>query len=253
MLIFDTISPYKMKNILIVIIALSSLLFVACKEETQKPKVIYDEARSGKVQTKKVDSTQIKVADLPVYMDGTKYLIHPIGDIRVYDDSNRSYGTSRTNGSVSYAISNYNRFEITGYFENLKFQHVDSIALRPLTTKKIQIQTATYLNTIADKYRKQIILYTLVDADTNQDGKVDVNDIKSLYISDAAGKGFKKLSQDVQELIDWNLIDAQGRAYFRTIEDINKNGAFDKNDKVHYHYVNLLSKDWTITDYEPVN
>lgn len=242
-----------MKNILIVIIALSSLLFVACKEETQKPKVIYDEARSGKVQTKKVDSTQIKVADLPVYMDGTKYLIHPIGDIRVYDDSNRSYGTSRTNGSVSYAISNYNRFEITGYFENLKFQHVDSIALRPLTTKKIQIQTATYLNTIADKYRKQIILYTLVDADTNQDGKVDVNDIKSLYISDAAGKGFKKLSQDVQELIDWNLIDAQGRAYFRTIEDINKNGAFDKNDKVHYHYVNLLSKDWTITDYEPVN
>lgn len=242
-----------MKNTLIVIIALSSLLFVACKEETQKPKVIYDEARSGKVQTKKVDSTQIKVADLPVHMDGTKYLIHPIGDIRVYDDSNRSYGTSRTNGSVSYAISNYNRFEITGYFENLKFQHVDSIALRPLTTKKIQIQTATYLNTIADKYRKQIILYTLVDADTNQDGKVDVNDIKSLYISDAAGKGFKKLSQDVQELIDWNLIDAQGRAYFRTIEDINKNGAFDKNDKVHYHYVNLLSKDWAITDYEPVN
>jgi hypothetical protein len=80
-----------------------------------------------------------------------------------------------------------------------------------------------------------------------------MNDIKSLYISNADGKGFKKLSQDVQELIDWNLIEAQGRIYFRTIEDINKNGAFDKNDKVHYHYVSLLNADWTVADYEPVH
>jgi uncharacterized protein YxjI len=242
-----------MKKALIVIITLSSLLFTACKEEAQKPKVIYDEASAGKGQPKKIDSTEIKVADLPVHMEGTKYLIHPVGDIRVYDDSNRSYGTSRTNGTASYAISNYNRFEITGYFENLKFQHIDSTALRPLTDKKIQIQTATYLNTIADRYKKNVLIYTLVDADTNQDGRVDVNDIKSLYISDAAGKRFKKLSQDVQELIDWNLIEAQGRIYFRTIEDINKNGAFDKNDKVHYHYVSLLNPEWTVADYEPVN
>ncbi len=241
-----------MKKALIVIITLSSLLFTACKEEAQKPKVIYDEAKSGKATPKKIDSTQIKVADLPVHMEGTKYLIHPIGDIRIYDDSNRSYGSSRTNSNVSYAISNYNRFEITGYFENLKFQHVDSIGLRPLTDKKVQIQTATYLNTVADRFKKQVMLYTLVDADTNQDGKVDSNDIRSLYISDGAGKNFRKLSEDVQELIDWNLIEAQGRAYFRTIEDINKNGAFDKNDKVHYHYVNLLAPDWIVTTYEPV-
>lgn len=242
-----------MKRVLIAIIALSSLFFVSCKEEEQKPKVIYDEAGADKGQVKKIDSTQIKVADLPVHMEGTKYLIHPVGDIRVYDDSNRSYGSSRTNGNVSYAISNYNRFEITGYFENLKFQHIDSTAMRPLTDKKIQIQTATYLNTIATRYKKNVLLYTLVDADTNQDAKVDVNDIKSLYISDAAGRGFKKLSQDAQELIDWNLIEAQGRVYFRTIEDINKNGAFDKNDKVHYHYVNLLQDNWEAATYEPVN
>jgi hypothetical protein len=186
-------------------------------------------------------------------MEGTKYLIHPVGDIRIYDDSNKSYGSSRTNSSVSYAISNYNRFEITGYFENLKFQHIDSTAMRPLTTNKIQIQTATYLNTIAAKYKAQVLIYTLVDADTNKDGKVDSNDIRSLYISDISGKGFKKLSDDVQELLDWNLVEVKGRVYFRTIEDINKNGAFDKNDKVHYHFVDLLSPDWIVTSYEPVN
>jgi hypothetical protein len=245
-----------MKKAALLVLALSALLF-SCKEENKKPKVTYPQANTSKPQTKKNDSTQIKVADLPVLMEGTKYLIHPMGDIRVYDDgdrdTNRSYGSSRTNSAVSYAISNYNRFEITGYFENLKFQHIDSTALRPLTDKKIQIQTATYLNTVADRTKKQILLYTLVDADTNQDGKIDANDIRSLYISDISGRGFKKLSQDVQELVDWNLIDAQNRVYFRTIEDINKNGAFDKNDAVHYHYVDLLNTDWTVSDYKPVD
>jgi hypothetical protein len=242
----------KMKKATIIALVFTAISFVSCKEEKPKPKVIYEGAKTAKAQPKKVDSTQIKVADLPILMEGTKYLIHPVGDIRIYDDSNRSYGTSRTSGSVSYAISNYNRFEITGYFENLKFQHVDSTALRPLTNLKVQIQTATYLNTIADKTHKQVLIYTLVDADTNRDGKVDSNDIKSLYISEISGKGFRKLSQDVQELVDWNVIDAQNRIYFRTIEDINKNGAFDKNDMVHYHYADLMAKDWAVSDYKPV-
>jgi len=242
----------KMKKAAIIALAFTAAFMVSCKEEKPKPKVIYEGAKAAEARPKKVDSTQIKIADLPILMEGTKYLIHPVGDIRIYDDSNRSYGSSRTNSSVSYAISNYNRFEITGYFENLKFQHVDSTALRPLTDLKLQIQTATYLNTIADKTRRQILVYTLVDADTNADGKVDSNDIKSLYISEINGKHFKKLSGDVQELVDWTLIDAQNRIYFRTIEDINKNGAFDKNDVVHYHYADLLAADWTVTDYKPV-
>lgn len=248
----DYIYPI-MKRALITAFVLTAVVLTGCRQEKEKPKVIYDASRTTKTQVKRADSTQIKVADLPVLMEGTKYLIHPVGDIRLYDDSNRSYGTTRTNNTVSYAISNYNRFEITGYLENLKFQHIDSVSLRPLTDKKIQIQTATYLNTIAEKSKKQILAYTLVDADTNKDGRLDANDIKSLYISDSGGFGFTKLSQDMQELIDWNIIEAQNRLYFRTIEDINKNGAFDKNDAVHYHFVDLLSPQWTVTPYQPIN
>ena len=241
-----------MKKAAVIALALVSSLFVSCKQEKEKPKVIYDANRASKAQVKKADSTQIKVADLPVLMEGTKYLIHPVGDIRIYEDNNRSYGTTRTNSAVSYAISNYNRYEITGYFENLKFQHIDSTALRPLTDKKVQIQTATYLNTIAERSKKQVLVYTLVDADTNKDGRVDATDIRSLYLSDAGGHHFIKISEDMQELIDWSIVEAQNRLYFRTIEDINKNGAFDKNDAVHYHYVDLLSPDWTVATYEPV-
>ena len=225
------------------------LFLVSCKEEVEKPKVIYEDAKTVVVPVKK-DSSEIKIADLPIQMEGTKYLLHAIGDVRVADERG-NYGSGKTN-EASYALSNYNRFELTGYFENIKFQHIDSTALRPLTDKNVQIQTATFLNSIADKTKKQFLVYTLVDADTNKDGKIDANDIKSLYISDFNGSHFTKLSTELFQLLDWNVIETQNRVYFRTIEDINKNGAFDKKDKMHYHFVNLL-KEWKVEEYNPVD
>lgn len=240
-----------MKKAAVIVITLISLFTIGCRQEQKKPKVSYERADTLKKAERPKDSTQFEVSDLPVHMEGTKYLIHPIGDLRIYDDNSRSYGSSRTN-NVSYAISNYNRFELTGYFRNLKFQHVDSVAIRPLTDKIVQIQTVTYLNTVAEKTKKHILVYTLIDGDSNRDGKTDANDIKALYLSDSSGENFTKLSQDMRELIDWNLIEAKNRLYFRTIEDINKNGAFDKNDKLHYNYVDLTTAEWKVEEYEPV-
>ncbi|MFC4818088.1 hypothetical protein [Flavobacterium sp. GCM10023249] len=231
---------------LLYILPLVSLL-ASCKEE-EKPKVIYEDS---KVQVVKKDSSQIKVADLPIHMQGTKYLLHAIGDVQVAYERGGTYGSAKTNMG-SYALSNYNSFELTGYFQNIKFQHIDSTALRPLTDKNVQIQTATFLNTIAAKTKKQILVYSLVDSDTNRDGKIDANDIKSLYISDFSGLRLQKLSGELHELIDWNLIESLNRLYFRTIEDINKNGAFDKKDKVHYHFVNLAADEWKVEDYSPI-
>ena len=88
--------------------------------------------------------------------------------------------------------------------------------------------------------------------DSNKDGKLDSNDNKDLYISAIDWSNFKKLSVEFQEFIDWNVIDSQNRLYFRTIEDINKNGAFDKDDKVHYQYVDLLDKELKVLEYNPI-
>ena len=224
------------------------VVLVACKQEKETPKVIYEEP---KTTTNTIDTSSIKIADLPIHMEGTKYLIHPVGDVRVYDDFSKVYGSTKTN-QVSYAISNYNRFEITGYFENLKFQHIDSTNVKALTDEKIQIQTVTYLDRIAANTKRQFLVYSVVDKDTNKDNKIDQKDIKSLYISTIDGSNFTKLTEDYLEFIDWNIIEAQNRLYFRCIEDINKNGAFDKNDKVHYHYVNLLDAEWKVEAYMPI-
>lgn len=241
-----------MKNSKLILIAFVSLMFFSCKEEKETPKVTYENPSKTEIKTVPVDSSQIAIADLPIQMEGTSYLIHPIGDFRVYEGRSRStYGTSNTD-KVSFSVSNYNRFELTGFLQNLKFQHIDSTEIRFLTDKKIVISNVSYLNTIFDKSKKQLLVYTVVDMDTNRDKKLDANDIKALYISTIAGENFKKLSANMQELIDWNLVESKNRLYFRTIEDTNENGQFDKNDRINYHYVDLLSPEFTTENYNPI-
>ena len=240
-----------MKTVQIVLVNIAVLLLVSCKKEVEKPKVIYDSSTRDK-QLTKIDSTQISIADLPIQMQGTDYLIHPVGDLRVYERGVKSkYGSSSVI-DLSFTNSNLGDDEVTGYLQNLKFQKLGSDLIKPLTDKPALILTVSYLKAIASKTNRQILVYTMYDVDTNKDGKLDTSDIKCLYLSDISGNNFTKISANFEELIDWNLIDANNRLYFRTVEDTNKNGQFDKNDVLHYNYVNLLDNDWEIKSYEPI-
>ena len=227
------------------------LLIVSCQKEVEKPKVIYDSS-SKNTMAPKLDSSKVEIADLPVVMEGTDYLIHPIGDLRIYERGTKSkYGSSAVN-DVSFTISNIAQYEITGFLQNLKFQKIDSDSIHSLTDKPILIETATYLKTVSDRIKKQILVYTMVDADTNRDGKLGTNDINTLYLSTISGEKFTKVATDLEELIDWNLIEASNCLYFRTIEDTNKNGQFDQKDVLHYNYIDLNKNDWKVIRYSPI-
>lgn len=241
-----------MKNLLkYIILSTGALLVISCKGETEKPKVIYGKSETPKTIVK-TDTNKIIVADLPIQMPGTSVLIHPIGALSVSEGRESKLASSSSDRNQSFIVSNSNEFEITGYLSNLKFQQIGTDSLTVLTDKRVMIERITYLKSFSDKTKKQFLVYLVEDMDSNGDGKIDENDIKNLYISDINGKNFTKLSQEFQELIDWNLIESQNRLYFRTIEDINKNGAFDKDDKVHYHFVDLLSKDLKVMEYNPI-
>ncbi|QBZ99163.1 hypothetical protein [Flavobacterium sangjuense] len=222
--------------------------FVSCKkEEAEKPKVTYETTSKVKPEVV-VDTNQIEVADLPINMEGTNFLIHPIGVI-----SGKGKGIkSSSDSEVSFTVSNYGEYQITGYLKNLKFQEIGKDTIYALTDKPILIETATYLKTFADKSKQQLLVYSLADMDTNKDGKLDGSDIKSLYISAISGQKFTKLSVDFQELVDWKIIESKSILYFRTIEDTNKNGELDAEDSLKYQYVNLLDKEWKVISYKPI-
>ena len=238
----------KMKNYFLYIAIVFVGLFVSCKkEEAEKPKVTYETTSKAKPEVLS-DANQIEVADLPINMEGTNYLIHPIGVM----SGNGKGIKSSYDSEQGFTVSNYGEYQITGYLKNLKFQEIGKDTIYALTDKQILIETATYLKTFADKSKQQLLVYSMADMDTNKDGKLDGNDIKSLYLSTISGQKLTKLSADFQELIDWKIIESKNLLYFRTIEDTNKNGEFDAKDSVQYQFVNLLDKEWKVISYKPI-
>jgi hypothetical protein len=237
-----------MKNLFLYIAIVFVGLFVSCKkEEAEKPKVTYETTSKAKPEVVS-DANQIEVADLPINMEGTNYLIHPIGVM----SGNGKGIKSSYDSEQGFTVSNYGEYQITGYLKNLKFQEIGKDTIYTLTDKQILIETATYLKTFADKSKQQLLVYSLADMDTNKDGKLDNSDIKSLYLSTISGQKFTKLSADFQELIDWKIIESKNLLYFRTIEDTNKNGEFDAKDRLQYQFVNLLDKEWKVISYKPI-
>jgi hypothetical protein len=168
-----------MKNILKIFILSLVFLFASCKEEVEKPKVIYDNASKAKAQSK-VDTTDLEVVDLPVNMEGTNYLIFPIGNLK---STNRSLRSSSYESQDSFVVSNYGEYEITGYLQNLKFQEIGKDTLTTLTDKPVLIQTATYLKSVSEKIKQQLLVYTLADMDTNKDNKLDTESERLVQIA----------------------------------------------------------------------
>ena len=240
-----------MKNNVLYILGILVFFISSCKNEIEKPKVSYDK-NSKKELVQNVDTNKIEVSDLPIQFTGTNYLIFPIGNLSVTDNSKSRYEWSGKGSNQSFNISNNMDNEITGYLQNLKFQNIEKDTMITLTNKPMLIQSVTYLNSISSKIPQQILLYILADTDSNSDGKLDTNDIRSLYLSDISGSRFTKISAELQEVLDWKIIDSKNRLYFRVIDDTNKNGKFDKDDKVHYNLVNLLEKEWKVIEFKPV-
>lgn len=225
---------------------LIGLAIVSCKkEEQEKPKVIYETQPKSQVKPQ-IDTSKADIADLPVHMEGTNFLIFPVGDMNFF----KKQGYAKNDKSISYTISNYGEYEITGYLDNLKFQEIGKDTIYALTDKNVLIQSATYLKSHADKTKQQFMVYVLQDMDTNKDNKLDLSDIKSLYISTVDGKNLVKLTEDFQELIDWKYLPAKNGIYFRAVEDTNKNGEFDSNDKIIYSFVNLMAKELKAIEFQ---
>jgi len=223
-----------------------ALLMINCEDKSKK--ISHDETVEIQI---KIDTSKIKIADLPIAIDSTDYLIHPIGYISEYKSRSSSY--SKSSNYTSYSVSQYKNFSIKGEFSNIKFQHTNSEKLTALTDKIVEITSINFLEDIRKQTGLEFLVYKIRDEDTNKDSKIDFNDVITLYISTIDGKNLKKLTPELAQIVDWKIISKLNRLYFKSISDTNKNGEFDRKDKVNYQYVNLEDETLKIITYNPLN
>ena len=98
-------------------------LFVSCKKETEKPKVIYENT-SKSVNQVKADADKILLADLPIQMEGTSVLLFPLGELNISEGNNSKLESSSYRRDRNFVVSNSSEYEITGYLSNIKFQQI---------------------------------------------------------------------------------------------------------------------------------
>ncbi|WP_299112365.1 hypothetical protein [uncultured Winogradskyella sp.] len=116
-----------------------ALSIISC-EDKSKPISLDDTIET----TVEKDRTKIEIADLPIVIGSTDYLIHPIGYITEYSSRFTSYSGNRS----STYYSNYNNFSIKGEFSNLKFQQLNSEKMTSLTDKIVEITSVRFLDDI---------------------------------------------------------------------------------------------------------
>ena len=112
------------------------------------------------------------------------------------------------------------------------------------------VSSTNFLREIFNQNKKQYLIYTVYDDDTNGDQKINSQDLGTLYLSKINGKAFEKITPENQEIIDYNIIKLQNRLYFRTIEDIDKDGKFDNEDKMHHFYIDFDNEELKPKEYD---
>ena len=234
-----------MKNHMILLLLLSLLL--SC--EKQDPRKVVDNPEAA--TEIKTDKKSIELADLPILIDSTQYMLHPIGTYTL-DNKRSEYFEFDSYRSNTHSVSHYNGDRLTGNMSNIKFQNIGVAELKSLTNLNLNIRSAIFLRGIFEKTEKGYFLFEVIDKDTNLDGRLDANDLRSLYISHVNGVGFKKISPNHQDASQWKLIIEANTLFFKTIEDTDANGEFDEKDQTHYFQFRLTELTSSAVEYFPI-
>lgn len=241
----------KIKHLIISL--LFAPVFFSCNSDA--PQIVYDRTNEAVAPENTEDSTSqpvTGVADLPFSFDSLTCWYFPVGQpveaergFELPGSSGSDYGSS--SHSMGYASSN----SLTNcYLDNLLIQPYNAAAPYLLTSKTLKIYSINYLYRLDTLHQKSLLLFDVIDFDSNQDGMLDRNDISSLYSATPAGKDLKRITPGQHEVLDWAVWPEQGVLFFRTIADTDKNGTFDNQDNISLYKYNLLTEDAAIQIFE---
>lgn len=241
---------------------LSSVFFAiilsSCGDK--QPKIDYtnqNQSDSLTMDSIVADTTKILIAELPVYFDSTEYLVHPIGFISINERESKrilkmgSYSDMDYSNS-EFSIESYREDYFSGNITNLVFENIRTKNQTLLTDKALNINYVQYLRDLSKKIKRHYILYSVIDMDVNHDGNLDSQDINAMYISDLDGTNFTKITENFHEYNGGKMIIQDLKYYFRTIEDYNKDGVFNKVDKYHYYYIDFSNDSYKVVEYNPL-
>lgn len=240
-----------MKDIFIALL-LALATFTSCSNDTGKINYEVQMDTVATVNNIIQDTTKILVSELPIRFDSIEILIYAVGLVDLQERGGYSKFGSGSYSSSSISSSYFSDDKLIGNYINLIFEAPNGIRTT-LSDNRMRIISVNFLRGIYNQTKQAYILYTIYDRDTNGDGEFNRDDLEALYISNVNGTQLTKLSKELHEFYDYRTLKRDNILYFRTLEDINKDGKLNNKDQFHYYKVNLAASKFLVEEYNPLD
>lgn len=176
-----------------------------------------------------LDSYNFSFAN-PVIPDSSAYILFPLG----------AYGEGKSKRSIidlESSISTYD--QPTGGHWNMLFFHIPTQQTHLLSEHKILI--ADYKPSLleAGPLFKESILYLIHDTDFNSDGKLDRKDPRYLYLSDRAGKSFRRISPEKEYVTKYQILPGSDQMLIQARKDTNGDLVFGGEDELVWYFFDV--------------
>jgi hypothetical protein len=160
----------------------------------------------------------------PTVIDSSDWVIYPL-TLEELEETEKGFKSSSYERQYAY-------WNVAFYNTETKQTRLLSDSLKMLINS-ISSNNETIIHSGQRKEKNAgLIYYSITTKDYNQDGKLNSDDPKYLFISDLAGQDFKQISPDNFDLIHWRAIQVTNKILIQARKDTKKDKKFNSDDEI---------------------
>jgi hypothetical protein len=160
----------------------------------------------------------------PTILDSSDWVLYPL-TLEELEETEKGFKSSSYGRQYAY-------WNVAFYNTKTKQSRLLSDSLKMLINSISPKNDVIIHSGQREKRNEGLIYYSITTKDYNQDGKLNSDDPKYLFISDLSGQDFKQVSPDNFDLTHWQTINETKKILIQARKDSNKDKKFDGDDEI---------------------
>ncbi|MEH6657067.1 hypothetical protein [Leeuwenhoekiella marinoflava] len=159
----------------------------------------------------------------PTVLDSSDWVLYPL-TLEELEETEKGFKSSSYGRQYAY-------WNVAFYNRETKQTRLLSDSLKMLINSISPKNDAITHSGQRTEKNQGLIYYSITTKDFNQDGRLNSDDPKYLFISDLSGQNFEQVSPDNFDLIHWQTISQTKKILIQARRDSNKDKKFDGDDE----------------------
>jgi hypothetical protein len=159
----------------------------------------------------------------PIVLDSSDWVIYPL-TLKEIEETEMGFESSSYSRQHAY-------WNISFYNSQTKETRLLSESLKMLINSISPKNNVIIQSGQREKRNEGYLYYSIIIKDLNQDGKLNSDDPKYLFISELSGQGFRQVSPDNFDLLHWQIILESNKILIQARKDGNNDKEFDGDDE----------------------